>query len=159
MGNNEGRPALHQLIHTLLNHLLGTGVDRACRLVKNKRGRVGYRGSGYGEHLALSLAETAAVRFDNGLITVGELADKAVGVGELCRGDNFLVRGVEPAVADVLHDRIAEQISLLQNDAERAAEICLFDFIDIDSVVTYLAVLNIVKTVYQIGYRGLARAR
>ena len=45
---------------------------------------------------------------------------------------------------------------ILQNHTERAAQIRLFDLVDVDIIVPDLAVLNIVKTVDQIGNRCFA---
>ena len=54
VGDNEGSPSLHQLIHALLYHFFGTGVDRAGRLVEYQRRRIGDRGARDREQLALS---------------------------------------------------------------------------------------------------------
>ena len=46
--------------------------------------------------------------------------------------------------------------SFLQNDAERAAKIGFFDLVDIDAVITDLAVGDIIEPVDQVGDGGLA---
>ena len=46
-------------------------------------------------------------------------------------------------------------MGILQNDPERSAQICFFDLVDIDPVITDLSVLDIIKTVDQIGDRCL----
>ncbi len=155
----KGRSALHQLIHALLNHSLRSGINGAGRLVENECRRIRDRRARNGEHLALTLAEISAVSLDNGVVAVGKLADKVVRVCELCRRDDFFICRVKSAVADILHDSVAEQVGLLQNYAERTAQIGLADLVDIDSVVADLAVLNVVKAVDKIRDSRLARAR
>ena len=41
-------------------------------------------------------------------------------------------------------------MGIMQNDPERSAQICFFDLVDIDPVITDLSVLDIIKTVDQI---------
>ena len=79
-------------------------------------------------------------------------------VGELRRRDAFLVRRVELAVADVVHHRAGEQIHILQHDAERVAQIRLFDVVDVDAVIADLAVGDVVEAVDEVRDGGLARA-
>ena len=79
-------------------------------------------------------------------------------VGELRRRDAFLVRRVELAVADVVHDRAGEQIHILQHDAERVAQVGLFDVVDVDAVIADLAVGDVVEAVDEVRDGGLARA-
>ena len=74
-------------------------------------------------------------------------------------GDTLVVRGVQLAVADVVHYRPREQIGVLQHYAEGAAEVRFLYLVDVDAVVTYLAVLYVVEAVDEVGYGGLARAR
>ena len=46
---------MHQLIHTILNDLLGSGIDGAGCLVKNQNRRVCNCGAGDGKKLTLTL--------------------------------------------------------------------------------------------------------
>ena len=70
-----------------------------------------------------------------GLIALGQVGDEVVGVGDLGRPDAVLVRGLQPPVADVLHHRAGEEVGILQDGAERAAQVVLPDVPDIDAVV------------------------
>ena len=76
----------------------------------------------------------------------------------LCSLNALLIRGVQPAVADVVHNRSCEQMGILQNHAERTPEIRLLHPADVDAVIGYLALVNIVKAVNQVGNGGLACA-
>lgn len=54
MGNDEHRPPFHQGIHTLLNVLLGPGIDRRGCLVQYHHLEDLNGGSGNGQKLALA---------------------------------------------------------------------------------------------------------
>ena len=95
--------------------------------------------------------------FKNCVIALGQHSYKAVGVGQPGGGDALLIGGVQAAVADVLHDGAGEQVGVLQHDAQRAAQVCFFDLVDVDAVIADLAVRNIIKAVEQIGDGGLSR--
>ena len=47
---------------------------------------------------------------------------------------HFLVRGVQPAVADVLHDRIGEEEGVLQHQPQLAAQVGLVHVADVVAV-------------------------
>ena len=40
MCDNKGCSSAHQLIHTILNNALGTGINGACRLIENQYRRI-----------------------------------------------------------------------------------------------------------------------
>ena len=77
---------------------------------------------------------------------------------ELGGGDALVVGGVEPAVADVVHDGAGEQVHVLQDHAERTAQVGLLDLVDVDAVVADLAVGDVVEAVDQVRDGRLARA-
>src|SRR5699024_8832450 len=94
----------------------------------------------------------------HGVVAVGQPADEVVRAGQPGRGDALLVVGVQVAVADVLHHGAGEQVGVLQHDAQRVAQVGLFDLADVDAVVADLAVLDVVEAVDEVGDGGLARA-
>ena len=51
-----------------------------------------------------------------------------------------------------------KRFDVLQDDAERAAQVGLFDLVDVDAVVADLAVGNVVKAVDEVRDGRLARA-
>ncbi len=63
----------------------------------------------------------------------------------------LFIRGIQLSIADIVQNRSCEQARVLQNNAEGAAQIPFFNFIDIDSVVTDFAVCDIVESVEQVG--------
>ena len=54
--------------------------------------------------------------------------------------------GVQVAVADVFHHGAGEQVGILQHDAQAAAQVCLFDLVDVDAVIADLAVVRCRRT-------------
>ena len=157
--DDEHRAALHQLIHAALDDGLGARVDGRCRFIEDHDRRVGDRRAGDGDELALALREVRAVVGELRRIALGETRDEVVRAGELRRGDALFVRCVEFTITNVVHHRAGEEVDVLQDDAERAAKICLFDLADVDAVVEDLAVGNVVKTVDKVRDGRLARTR
>ena len=159
MRYHKHRSALHQGVHSALNYCLGTGVYRRSRLVENHYGRVGNRRAGDGEKLPLPLRKVGSVARYEGVVTFGQAGYKVVCTRKARRGNTFFVGGVQLAVADIFHNRAREQVGILQHHTKRAAQVGLFNLVDIYSVVAYLAVGNVVKPVYEVGDGSLARAR
>ena len=93
------------------------------------------------------------------IVALGQAGDEIMRARQLCRGNAFFVERVQPAVADVFHNCSGKQVGVLQDHAKTAAQIGLFNFVDVDSVVTDFAVRNVVKPVDQVGNRCLSRAR
>ena len=158
VGDDEAGAPLHQGVHAALDEHLGAGVNGARGFVENQHRGIGDRRAGDGQQLPLALREVAAVAGEHGVVAILEAADEAVGIGELCRADALGVRGVEPAVADVLHDRAGEEVRILQHHAERPAQIALADLVDVDVVIADLAVLNVIEAVDEVRDRRLAGA-
>ena len=159
MRNDEHRSSLHQSVHSLLHDGFGACVDRRRCFVEDHDGRVGNRRSCDGNELSLPLREIGAVVGQLGVVSLRQSGDEVVRARELRGGDTFPVGRVEFAVADVVHDRSREEIGLLQNDAERTAQVGFFDLIDVDPVVADLAVGDVVETIDQVGDRRFACAR
>ena len=113
---------LSSCVERLLDQALGARVHAGGGFVQDQDARVGQRGAGNREQLALSLAQAAAAFAQHGLIFFGQALDEGIGVGQLGGGHHFLVGGVGPAKADVVHDRVAEQEGILQHDADLLAQ-------------------------------------
>ena len=158
MGDDEHRAPGHQGIHPLLDELLRAGVDGGGGFIQDQHRGIGHGGPGNGQQLALPLAEAAAVAGDDGVVPLGQVADKGVGVGQPGRGADLLIGGVQLPVADVVGHGSGEQVGILQNNAQRAAQGVLPDVPDVDAVIGDGAGLNVIKPVDQVGNGGLSRA-
>ena len=81
-----------------------------------------------------------------------------MGIGQLRRLDAVLIRSIQLAVADVVHDGAGEQVGLLEHHAQGPPQIGLGDLVDVDVVVADFAVGNVIEAVNQVGNGGFARA-
>ena len=86
------------------------------------------------------------------------MADELIRTGQLGGGNDLFVRRVQPAVADVLHHGAGEQVGVLQNDAQAAAQVVPLDLVHVNAVVADLAVGHVVEAVQQVGNGGFAGA-
>ena len=55
VGYNQAGASFHEPGHSVLDILLGTGVDAGCRLVQNQDVRIGEKGPADGQELLLAL--------------------------------------------------------------------------------------------------------
>ena len=94
----------------------------------------------------------------HGIVSFRQTADEAVRIGQLGRLHHLFVGGVQLSVTYVLHHRSREQMRVLQHDAQRTPQIRLLDLGHIYGVISYFPILNIIKSVDQVGDGGLARA-
>ena len=92
----------------------------------------------------------------HGVVSLRQTSDETVRVRKSCRCIDLLVRSIKLAVADILHDCIRKEVSILQNDTERSAEVRLFDLIYVDRIIADLTVLNIIEAIDQVGDSRLA---
>ena len=158
VGDHKGSPALHQSIHTFLHQGFCTGVDGGGGFIQDHYRRIGYRRPGNGDQLPLALRKVGTVAGKLCIVAFRQAGDEAMGVGKLCRLDAFFVGGIQLAVADIIHHGAGEQVGILQHDTKAAAQVGLFNLVDIDAIVADLAVGNVVEPVDQVGDGGLARA-
>ena len=131
MGNDEAGSALHEVIHCLLNLDFGSGIDGGGRLVQNHDPIVCQNCTGNGEQLFLSLGNIAGIFVQFHLVAVRQLADKAVRMGCLCSSNDFFIRCIQSAIADIFHNRALEQPSVLQDHAERFPQVVPFKVFDV----------------------------
>src|SRR5699024_1146377 len=103
--------------------------------------RIGHGRPGDGNQLPLALAQIGPVSGKHGLVAVRQTPNETVGVGQLRGGNTFFVSGVQSSVTDVVHDGSGKEVGVLENDSQRAAQIRLPDFVDIDAVVADFAIL------------------
>ena len=157
--DHKHRAARHQLVHTVLHNALGAGINRACGFVQDQHGRVGHSGARNGQQLALALAELAAIPLQHGVVAVRQAFDKLIGVGQLGGCNAFLIGSIQLAVADIFHHSAGKQMGVLQHNAKASAQIGLFDLLNVNAIIQDRALLNIVKTIDQVGNGGFACAR
>ena len=123
VGDQHGRPRRRaRRASEAWMRLLGAGVDRRRGVVEDEHLRVGERGAGEGDALALPARQREAALADDGVVAVRQLEDEVVGLGDAGRGLDLGVGGVGPGEGDVLADRRREQEALLEHDVDRRAQ-------------------------------------
>ena len=118
MGNDEAGAALHQAVHGGLDALLGAGIHTGRCFIQNQDAVIRQDGAGDGQQLFLALADVGGVLVQFHLVAAGQRADEVVGIGSLGGSDDFLIGGIQAAVADVLHNSALEQPGILQYHTE-----------------------------------------
>ena len=106
----------------------------------------------------MSLTDVAAVLCNDGIITLGQAADKAVGMGGLGSGDHLVHGGVRLAVGDVLPHRTGTQPCVLQYHAIAAAQGGAGHIPDIGAGHLDAATVHIIEPHKQVDQGGLAAA-
>ena len=161
MGDDKAGPALHQGAHGGLNMHLGSGIDAAGCLVENQNNGIGKHGASDRQELPLALAQVAAAREEQRIISIGQLHDEVMRIGKLGGSFDLLVRGIQPAVANVLPDRCREYISILKHDPQLTAQTVLVQLADIAAIYGDYAIINLIEAGEEIdngGFAGACRA-
>ncbi len=82
VGDDEGRPSLHEVAEAVLNHGLGLGVEGAGSLIEDEDAGVGQDGAGDGDALALAAGELDAALADDGFVLLWEALGELVYAGD-----------------------------------------------------------------------------
>src|ERR1700704_5144424 len=113
---NDGAP-VSETLERCLDHALGFGIERRCRLVKQQDRRVFEQGARDGKPLLLAARKKTSLVTYDGLVALGLSEDKIVGVGKLRRRMDLGFGGVQPSVANVFIDCVVKKEGVLSNDA------------------------------------------
>ena len=92
--DHEAGAALHQSQQRFLNARLGAGIDAARRFVEDQDAGVGQHRARNRQQLALALTEVAGSFREKRLITVRQLPDEVIGVGQPGGFDTFFIGGI-----------------------------------------------------------------
>ena len=139
---------------------VGTPLDDPAVVQNHDDVRVPDRGQAVGNHergaafhqsIHTFLNDTLRTGIDGGGCLIEDHTRR------VCR-HAFVVGGVQASIADIFQHGSGEQIGILKNKTDGAAKIILADLVDIDPVVSDLAVSNVVETVQQVGDGRLACA-
>ena len=118
MGNNKGRSACHQFIHTILYDLLCSRIDRTCRLIKDQYRRICNGCSSDRQKLSLPLTQVSTVTGQYRIIAIRQFVNKTVCIGKFCCCMYFLIRCIQFTVADIIRHRTGKEVGILQYDTK-----------------------------------------
>lgn len=79
VGNDQYRPALHNMTHVCEDQALTLVVERAGCFVKNEDGRIDGQCPGNCQPLPLTAGKICAALFDDGVVALRQFRDKFVG--------------------------------------------------------------------------------
>jgi hypothetical protein len=129
----------------LLDEELGLRVHTCCRVIEDQDLRVEEEGSGDGDTLLLAAGKGHAAFADPFLVAVGQADDEVVDAGRLRGCLDLFLRGVWPAVADVVANRADEKEHVLLDDADVRSERVERGIADVDSVDRDFAAGHVVE--------------
>ena len=156
--HDEAGAPLHHAGKSFLDAYLGAGINGGGGFVQDQHGRQAEHHAGDAEQLLLSLTDVAAVLCDDGVVAIGQAADKAVGMGSLGGGDHLVHGSVRLAVGDVLPHRTGAQPGVLQHHAVAAAQGSAGHIPDIRAGHPDAAAVYIIEPHKQVDEGGLAAA-
>lgn len=120
--HHKAGASLHQLFKRLLHQHFGAGVDAGCCFVQYEHLRLAQHDTRDAQKLLLPRRKVSAARCNDGIISLRQTLDKAVGISGFRRGLYLLVRGVRLAVGDILAHGSAFEPGLLQHHAVHAPQ-------------------------------------
>jgi hypothetical protein len=159
VGDEEHRRLALQLVHGLREVLRGLRIQAAGGLVEEQDARTLEDGAGDGEALLLAAGEADAVLADLGLVTLGQLVDNVVNLGDPGRLDDVVEAGTRIGGEQVLVDGAAEKIRFLGHDAEILPQLVGGEMTDIAAVDLDAAFFGLIEAEQQLGEGALARTR
>ena len=139
VGNDQHSPARHQLAHCTLDQGLVFRVDVGGGLVQHHDGRVRDDRARDGYPLLLAAGQVHALGAYYRGVAVGKAADECVRLGGLRRLDHLVIGRPRPAAPDVVRDALAEQVGILEHQAEAAHQFVLAHLADVDAADENLA--------------------
>src|SRR5205814_4802514 len=157
--DHDRRAATHQTVKGLLNEEFALVVERAGGLVEEKDPGVAKDRPGDGDALPLSDRQPDAALADDRLHALRHSRDELGGVRGSGRILDLRLRRVEPPVANVLADRVAEKDRLLRHDRDLLAERTQRDFADVSPIDAHPTTDRVVEAADEIHERRLAGAR
>ena len=118
MCDNKGCSSAHQLVHTILNDTLGTGINGACCLIKNQYRRVRNGCTRDRKKLSLTLGQICTVSGQHRVISLRQTHNESVRIRQFCRCYNLILRCIKLSESNIFSYRSGKQMCILQNNAK-----------------------------------------
>ena len=158
MGNGNYGASLHQPLEGFHHELLGFGVERGRRLVENQDWRVADDGASDADPLPLTAGKRGAALTDHRIKTMRHFGDEFFGIGKPGRLLNVALRGVGPAVGNVLANRAAKEDGVLLDKPYLVAQAIECEFAELDAVDCHAAARGVIESRDQTYDCGFAAA-
>ena len=123
VGDGDGGTGGHEAFERFLHQTFALGVERRGGLVENEDVGIFQNGTRNGHPLPLSARKSTAPIAHGGVVALFGGDDEIVGIGDFCRFDHLLHRGIFDPESDVVEKRVVEEDSLLIDVANEGAEV------------------------------------
>ena len=134
MGDDDRRAVAHQRVERAAHLRLADRVEMRGRLVEDQGRRVLQKGAGDRDALALAAGQLHAALADPGVEPLGQARDE---IGErrlIERAVDRRLVGVGPGERDIGAQRVVEQIGVLRDQRDAAAQMVELEIAQIDAV-------------------------
>ena len=158
MGDHDHGLARHEPLEGLLDQVLVLGIGERGRLVQHHDGRIRDDRARDGYPLLLAAGQVDALGAYHGGVAVGQPAYERIGLGGLRCLDDLLVGRSRPAAPDVVRDALAEQVGILEHQAEAAHQLVLAHLAHVDAADEHLARIDVPEAGDEVGEGRFARA-
>ena len=159
MGDHHGGATRERRGQRLLHQRLVLGIEVAGGLVEHDDRGVLHQHPGDGEALALASRQAMAALADHGVVAVGQGHDHVVDLGGPAGLDQLHVRGLGAGEAQVLGDRVVEEVGVLRHHTDGGPQGVEGEVADVVAVDAEHALGDVVEARDQRRERGLARTR
>ena len=144
MGDDDGRPPLHELAKRILDQRLGLRIDVGGRFVEDQHGRLERKRPCKGEQLPLPRGERRAALDHLMRITARQAGNEPGRIDCFRRRDDFRIRDLRFVQADVVGYIARKQEHILQHLPDVPPEVLQADLADVDIVDQDRSLLHII---------------
>src|SRR5690606_3953011 len=144
------------LAQVLAHDRLAVRVERAGRLVEDEDLRIGDQRAGDRDALALPAGKIRGAFLQHRIQPAGQTRDELLRAGHPRGRNNLIDRRIGLRRGNVFGDGAAKQETLLQDDADTAAQVHEVDFAKVEAVDSNDAFLHRIKALDDAGEGGLA---
>ena len=118
MGNHNNGLVSRQLFHRMLNQLFIFRINVGGRFIQNNNRRILNHRARNGNALLFAAGQRRTVLSDDRVVLIRQLHDKIMAARTLCRVNHFLVRRIRLSKANVIGNRVVEQIDVLEHNTD-----------------------------------------
>ena len=158
VGDHDHGLARHEPLEGLLNQVLVLGVGERGRLVQHHDGRVRDDRAHDGYPLLLAAGQVDALGAYYGGVAVRKPSYERIRLGGLRGLDHLVVGRPRSAAPDVVRDALAEQMGILEHQAQAAHQLVLAHLADVDAADEHLPRIDVPEAGDEVGKGRLARA-
>ena len=157
--HDQHRTVSQLVIDYIKDGILCTKVQAGGRFIKDVKARILQERTGQCNALLLTTGQAITGFLQIGVVLQRQLADELVCVGLLGRLPHLIEGSLGAGDADILEDRLAEQLNVLRDIGNAAADGCIAVLVQIDTIHTDGAALRLVILEQELCDGGLAGTR